>query len=57
MPTVGVGAEVLERWSAAFELPPSGHDHYTDDDDSKHEERINALAASGITHGCGPLVF
>ena len=41
----------------AFDLPPSTHDHYTDDDDSKHEERINALAASRITHGCGPSVF
>ncbi|MBA3404918.1 MAG: S-layer homology domain-containing protein [Gemmatimonadaceae bacterium] len=41
----------------AFRLPSSSRDYYADDEDSKHEERINALAASGITRGCGPSRF
>jgi hypothetical protein len=36
----------------AFSLPPSSHDFYTDDTTSIHHDRINALAASGITRGC-----
>jgi hypothetical protein len=36
----------------AFDLPASSVDAFTDDEASKHEARINALAASGITHGC-----
>ncbi len=41
----------------AFSLPSTTHDHYSDDNGNKHEARINALAASGITHGCGSGVF
>lgn len=41
----------------AFSLPSSSRDWFTDDDGNKHETRINALAVSGITHGCGPTTF
>lgn len=41
----------------AFDPPASGDDYYADDDDSTHEGDINALAASGITRGCGPSAF
>ena len=35
-----------------FDLPASNHNFFTDDNSSIHENNINALAASGITHGC-----
>jgi hypothetical protein len=34
-------------------LPPAAVDHFTDDQDSLHEPDINALAAAGLTQGCG----
>jgi hypothetical protein len=37
----------------ALGLPPSATDHFVDDNASIHEADINALAASGITEGCG----
>jgi hypothetical protein len=37
----------------AFDLPGTSTDYFTDDESSRHEARINALSASGITHGCG----
>jgi hypothetical protein len=37
----------------ALQLPPSSKNYFTDDDASKHHAAINALAASGITSGCG----
>ncbi|MEC7522514.1 MAG: S-layer homology domain-containing protein [Myxococcota bacterium] len=37
----------------ALDLPPSSDDRFTDDDRSSHEADIQALAASGITRGCG----
>ncbi|MFQ5554424.1 MAG: right-handed parallel beta-helix repeat-containing protein, partial [Acidimicrobiia bacterium] len=37
----------------ALGLPPSGTDFFSDDADSIFEANINALAASGITRGCG----
>ncbi|HEY5861136.1 MAG TPA: S-layer homology domain-containing protein, partial [Actinomycetota bacterium] len=37
----------------ALGLPPSATDHFVDDNASIHEADINALAASGITGGCG----
>jgi hypothetical protein len=41
----------------ALDLPSTNVDHFTDDNGSTHEDRINALAASGITHGCGTTTF
>jgi hypothetical protein len=40
---------------AAFELPPSADDRFTDDDGSSHESAINALAAAGVTTGCSSI--
>jgi hypothetical protein len=37
----------------ALGLPPSTIDSFVDDETSVHEHDINALAASGITAGCG----
>jgi hypothetical protein len=34
-----------------------GVDVFTDDAGSPHEQDINALAASGVTLGCGPSVY
>ena len=45
-------AEMASFLVAAFELPPSAVDAFTDDDGSVHESAIDALAASGITRGC-----
>jgi hypothetical protein len=36
----------------ALELPGTSRDYFSDDESSKHESSINALAASGITAGC-----
>ena len=41
----------------AFNLPPTDRDYYTDDNHSIHHARINALAASGITRGCGETTY
>lgn len=35
-------------------LPPAATDHFTDDDDSVHEDRINRLADAGLVAGVGP---
>jgi S-layer homology domain len=40
---------------ATSELPPGGT--FIDDDGSVHEASIEAIAAEGITSGCGTLVF
>jgi D-alanyl-D-alanine carboxypeptidase len=40
-----------------FELPASGVDRFDDDTGSRHEAAINALAAAGITAGCGPRAY
>jgi subtilase family protein/S-layer family protein len=37
----------------ALNLPASGTDAFSDDEGSQHEAAINALAAAGITTGCG----
>ena len=36
-----------------YQLAPSATDFFDDDDGNIHEDAINALAASGITEGCG----
>lgn len=41
----------------AFDLPASVIDGFSDDAGSIHGSDINALAASGITKGCGPTEF
>lgn len=38
----------------AYDLPSSSTDPFTDDEGNQHENQINALAASGVTGGCGP---
>ena len=37
----------------ALGLPEAGEDFFSDDDGSVHEASINALAAAGVTAGCG----
>ena len=43
-------ASFLQR---ALHLPATSRDFFDDDETSQHEGAINALAASGITGGCG----
>jgi D-alanyl-D-alanine carboxypeptidase len=40
-----------------LDLPRSGTDQFTDDDGSAHEANIEALAAAGLTAGCGTTAF
>jgi hypothetical protein len=40
--------------SRALTLPAAPGDRFTDDDDSEFEAAVEALAAAGITKGCGP---
>jgi hypothetical protein len=44
-------AKLLVR---ALQLPATDIDYFSDDDGSPYEEAINAIAALGITNGCGP---
>jgi hypothetical protein len=37
----------------ALNLPATGTDYFTDDEDSPHEANINRIAAAGISSGCG----
>ena len=41
----------------ARNLPATGTDFFADDEGNKHEDRINRLAASGITRGCDDTRF
>ncbi|MGH8923024.1 MAG: S-layer homology domain-containing protein [Acidimicrobiia bacterium] len=41
----------------ALDLPAATTDAFTDDDGSPHQADINALAATGITKGCGPGLY
>jgi hypothetical protein len=41
----------------ALDLHQTSHDYFSDDNSSSHEHNINALAASGITSGCGGSSF
>jgi hypothetical protein len=52
--TRGQMATVLTR---ALELPPADEDFFDDDDGTTHEAAINAIAAAGLTTGCGPRRF
>jgi hypothetical protein len=54
-PDAGVTrGEMAVFLTRAFELPISGGDVFTDDDDSPYEPQIDAVAAAGITLGCEP---
>jgi len=46
-------AQMATFLARAFELPASGTNWFPDDDGSTHEDAINAVAAAGITLGCG----
>jgi S-layer homology domain len=46
-------AEMASFLVRALRLPPSNGDSFSDDARSIHQANINALAASGITGGCG----
>ncbi|MBW3612734.1 MAG: S8 family serine peptidase [Chloroflexi bacterium] len=50
-------AQMASFLARAFSLPSTTADYFTDDSGNKHESRINALAASGITHGCGTTTY
>ncbi len=53
-PGAGVSREEMASFLVrALGLPASGGDFFDDDAGSIHEGNINALAASGITNGCG----
>lgn len=52
--TRGQAATLIVR---AFSLPAAGDDRFGDDDGSVHEADIDALAAAGITRGCGAVRF
>jgi hypothetical protein len=41
----------------AFDLPSASSDHFADDDESIFENDIDAIAAAGITSGCGTGAF
>jgi len=49
--------EVATLLVNALHLPPSSVDRFDDDNGSTHESSINALAAAGITRGCGPRAY
>ena len=48
--TRGQMASFLARM---FDVPPAAADHFDDDEGSRHEPAINAIAAAGLTTGCG----
>lgn len=52
--TRGEMAKLLYR---ALALPPGEVDRFSDDDGSPFEVAINALAAAGVTNGCGELTY
>ena len=46
-------AQMATFLARALKLPATSRDFFGDDAGNKHEDRINRLAASGITSGCG----
>jgi S-layer homology domain len=53
-PTVSVSREQMASFLVrALHLEPSATDFFSDDEASIHEADVNALAASGISGGCG----
>lgn len=53
--TVAASIILISSISAAADLPAGGT--FSDDDGLVHEAYIEALAAAGITDGCGPELF
>jgi Subtilase family/S-layer homology domain len=45
-------AEMASFLVAAFDVPPSATDHYSDDNSSIHEDDINAITSAGLASGC-----
>jgi hypothetical protein len=45
-------AQMASFLARALSLPPAPADYFSDDADSRHQDNINRLAASGITGGC-----
>jgi hypothetical protein len=57
-PRVSVTREQMASFLVrALELPHVATDYFTDDAGSSHESDVNALAAAGVTSGCGPTTF
>ena len=50
-------AEMATFLFRAQDLPPSAPDAFNDDNGNPHEPAINAIAAQGITNGCGAGLF
>lgn len=50
-------AEVAAFISRALRLPATPVDHFVDDDESRFQEDINALAEAGLTSGCRDGMF
>lgn len=50
-------AQIATVLGRAFGITPGGPDAFDDDDGSIHEPAINAIAAAGITGGCGERLF
>ncbi|MEQ8272428.1 MAG: S-layer homology domain-containing protein [Deltaproteobacteria bacterium] len=50
-------AQLATFFVRAFDLSPSNTNAFDDDDNSAHEAAINALAAAGVTSGCGARRF
>jgi hypothetical protein len=49
--------EMAAFLARAFNLEPSGNNHYTDDDGSMFEDSINAITDAGIASGCAPMRY
>ncbi len=49
--------EIAAFLRRTFDLPFVGDDFFVDDDDNLFEADINAIAAAGVTKGCGPDTF
>jgi serine protease len=56
MRTVSRG-QMASFLARAMALPAAGHDFFSDDDGTNHEDNINRIAAAGITLGCGERTF
>jgi hypothetical protein len=50
-------AQMAKLLVRALQLPKTESDYFTDDDGSPYESDINAIAALGITSGCGPGLY
>ncbi|NIS34199.1 MAG: S-layer homology domain-containing protein, partial [Actinobacteria bacterium] len=46
-------AQIASFLARLFDLDAPDDDFFADDDGSVHEASINAIAAAGITSGCG----